>query len=90
MCGTEKSRFVFYTTDSKHIFDQLKGKHLVSGGTEDGGVTNIGRLRYGSHSKIGKVMTYRGYGEAKLYYADYGSELTTDLYQVLVYEDEND
>lgn len=89
LCGVSKNNFQFYLTDSKHIFDQLHNKHLIPGGTEEFGITNIGRLTYGRELKIGKVDTFKGYGEAKIYFAEYGSEMRSDVYQVLLYEDEN-
>lgn len=89
MCGPENTYFQWYLTDSKHIFDQLSHKHIIPGGTEDFGVTHIGRLTYGKELKLGKVDTWKGYGEAKIYFAEEKSELRSDLYQVLVYEDNN-
>lgn len=67
----------------------MKQKHVIPGGTEDFGVSNIGRLTFGKELRIGKVDTFKGYGEAKLFYANEHSELTSDLFQVLVYEDDN-
>lgn len=67
----------------------MTNKHMVRGGVEYGLVTSIGRILYQGQLLVAKVCGFN-VGNAKLYYPAQNVEKSTEAYEVLVYEEQND